>query len=279
MPVSRRWITAVLIVAFAITACGMAEDNLAVVANAPGTFAVGEPQRLMVGLVDDETNSFLASPDRSATAILTGPDQQEVAVDAEFMWTVPDRVGLYLVRATFDQEGTWWVQLQPDGLGATPPSAFTVSATDPVPGVGDTAPVVTTRTLADYPIEEISSDDEPDPAMYQMSLDRALESGRPTVVVFATPAFCTSQTCGPMLDQVKAVATNHPKANFLHVEIYENLDATDLNDLVVVPAVSEWGLPSEPWVFVVDGNGTISARFEGAMLEGELESALEAVGA
>ena len=274
-----RWSSAVLIVAFAITACGMAEDNLAVVANAPGTFAVGEPQRLMVGLVDDETNAFLASPDLSAKAILTGPDEQQVEADAEFMWTVPEQVGLYLVRASFDQEGTWCVRLQPDGLGATPPSAFTVSPTDPVPGVGDPAPAVRTRTLADNPIEEISSDDDPDPAMYQMSLDTALANGQPTVVVFATPAFCMSQTCGPMLDQVKAVATNHPGANFLHVEIYENLDATDLEDLVVVPAVSEWGLPSEPWVFVVDGDGTISARFEGAMLEGELESALEAVGA
>ena len=279
MPVSLRWMSAVLIVAFSITACGMAEDNLAIVANAPGTFAVGEPQRLMVGLVDDETNSFLASPDLPVTAVLTAPDEQETEVEAEFMWTVPDEVGLYLVRATFDQEGTWWVRLQPDGLGATPAAALTVSATDPVPGLGDPAPAVTTRTLADNPIEEISSDDDPDPALYEMSLDTALANGQPTVVVFATPAFCMSQTCGPMLDQVKAVATNHPDANFLHVEIYENLDATDLNDLVVVPAVSEWGLPSEPWVFVVDGNGTISARFEGAMLEGELESALEAVGA
>ena len=278
MPYSLR-LSAVLAMALVATACGAAEDNLAVVANAPGTFAVGEPQRLMVGLVEDETASFLAKPDLAATAILTSPDEKETKVDAEFMWTVPDVVGLYLVRSTFDQEGTWWVRLVPEGLGPTPPAAFTVSATDNVPGVGDPAPAVATRTLADHSIEEISSDDDPDPAFYQQSLDTALSNGRPTVVVFATPAFCVSQTCGPMLDQVKAAAPSHPDANFLHVEIYENLDATSTDELIIDPAVLEWSLPSEPWVFVIDSAGIVSARFEGAMLAGELDAALEAVGA
>ena len=58
-----------------------------------------------------------------------------------------------------------------------------------------------------------------------------------------------------MLDQVKAVAPAHPDANFVHVEIYENLDATSADELIIVPAVTAWGLPSEPWVFVVDADG------------------------
>lgn len=260
-------------------ACAASEENLAVVANAPGTFAVGEPQRLMVSLVDPETSDFLASPEVSAMAVLTAPDESEVEVPTDFLWTVPDIVGIYVINTTFDQDGTWWVQLRPEGYGPTPPAAFTVSTTDPVPGVGDPAPVVTTRTLADHSIDELSSDDDPNPAFYQLSLDEALASGKPTVVVFATPAFCVSQTCGPMLDQVKAEAANHPEANFVHVEIYENLDAASTADLVIDPAVYAWGLPSEPWVFVVDSQGVVTARFEGAMLPGELGEALAAVGA
>lgn len=274
-----RWLSAVLVVAPVLAACTMAEENLAVVANAPGTFAVGETQRLMVGLVDSETADFLASPELPATAILTSPDERQIEAPAEFMWTIPDAIGLYLVRATFDQEGTWWVRLRPEGMGPTQQAAFTVSATDAVPGVGDLAPAVKTSTLADHPLEEISSDDDPDPALYGLSLDAALSNGRPTVVVFATPAFCVSQTCGPMLNQVKAVAATHPSANFLHIEIYENLDATSSDDLIIVPAVMAWGLPSEPWVFVIDSEGVVAARFEGAMMAPELEAALEAVGA
>jgi hypothetical protein len=48
-------------------------------------------------------------------------------------------------------------------------------------------------------------------------------------------------------------------------------------DLVRVPAVTEWGLPSEPWVFVVDGSGTVTAAFEGAVTDAELTAALDAV--
>lgn len=279
MPRCLHWLSAVLIVAPLAAACGMAEDNLAVVANAAGTFAVGEPQRLMIGLVDTETDDFLASPDLPARAVLTSPDERETEVDAEFMWTIPDVVGLYVVRTAFDQEGTWWVRLRPEGLGQTPPAAFTVSTDDRVPGVGDVAPAVETRTLDNHALEEISSDSDPDPSLYQMSLDEALTSGRPTVVVFATPAFCVSQTCGPMLDQVKAVAPAHPNVNFVHVEIYENLDATSADELILVPAVTAWGLPSEPWVFVVDGEGIVAARFEGAMMMDEVEAALAAIGA
>lgn len=279
MPRFIRWLSAVLVLIPVLAACTRAEENLAVVANAPGTFAVGEAQRLMVGLVDSETADFLASPELPATAILTSPDERQIEAPAEFMWTIPDAIGLYVVRATFDEEGTWWVRLRPEGMGPTQQAAFTVSATDPVPGVGDPAPAVPTSTLADHPLEEISSDDEPDPAFYELSLDVALANRRPTVVVFATPAFCVSQTCGPMLDQVKAVAPAHPAANFLHVEIYENLDATSAEELNIVPAVTAWGLPSEPWVFVIDSQGNVAARFEGAMLTSELEAALAAVGA
>jgi hypothetical protein len=279
MPRSLRLFVAVLVLAQLTAACSAAEENLAVVANAPGTFAVGEPQRLMVGLVDPATADFLASPDIAATATLIGPDEQEIEVEAEFMWTVPDVVGLYVVRSTFDQPGTWWVRLHPEGFGPTPQAAFTVSATDIVPGIGDPAPAVETRTLSDYPIEEISSDDDPDSTFYELSLDEAVTSGQPTVVVFATPAFCVSQTCGPMLDQVKAVSANHPTANFLHVEVYENLNATSTEELILAPAILDWGLPSEPWVFVIDAGGNVAARFEGAMTTEELESALATVGA
>jgi hypothetical protein len=279
MSSNLRLIGACVLALTGLGACASPEENLAVVANAPGTFAVNEEQRLLVGLVDPETADFLASPDVSARAVLTAPDSTETQVEAEFVWTVPDVVGIYLVRHTFEQEGTWWVSLRPSGHGPTPKAAFMVTPTDPVPGVGDLAPVVQTRTLTDHSIEEISTDDDPDPAFYQLSVDQALASGRPLVVVFATPAFCVSQTCGPMLDQVKGAAADHPGANYVHVEIYQNIDATSAEDLVIDPAVTAWGLPSEPWVFVIDRTGRVAARFEGAMRPEELEQALDSVGA
>ncbi len=279
MPRSLRWLSAVLILAPLAVACGMAEDNLAVVANAPGTFAVGEPQRLMVGLVDTRpTTSWhhpISPPKPSSPAPTNKRPRWTPNSCGRFpTWSASMCCGRLSTRRAHGGSGS-----NRTGLGPTPKAAFTVSTDDRVPGVGDVAPAVATRTLDGHPLEEISSDDDPDPNFYQLSLDEALQNGRPTVVVFATPAFCVSQTCGPMLDQVKAVAPAHPNANFLHVEIYENLDATSADDLIIDPAVAAWGLPSEPWVFVVDGNGVVAARFEGAMTTAEIESALEQVGA
>lgn len=269
-------ISALLIVALA-SACSDGPAPLAIVANAPGTFDVGEPQRLLVGLVESETAEFLARPDLEATGLLIAPDGTEREAGADFVWTIPEEKGIYLINQTFDQEGTWWVKLRATGLAESMQASFVVGHDDPMPGVGDPAVAVPTRTSADHSLEEISSDPDPDPSFYELSLDEALANGQPTVVVFATPAFCTSQTCGPMLDQVEEVAPLHPDVNFVHVEIYNNLDAPTAEDLQVSDAVVAWGLPSEPWVFVVDRQGMVAARFEGALGEGELEEALATV--
>ena len=113
--------------------------------------------------------------------------------------------------------------------------------------------------------------------MYEVSVADAVAGGTPTVIAFATPAFCTSEACGPMLDQVKALQTGYPDVEFIHVEVYDDLQVNDFDDLTTVPAVEEWGLPSEPWIFVVDGEGNVSAAFEGAVSDEELTTAIDAV--
>jgi hypothetical protein len=143
---------------------------------------------------------------------------------------------------------------------------------------GEQAPASVTRVSADFPdLGLISTDPHPDPAMYEVSVADALGSGTPTVVVFATPGFCASATCGPLLDQVKALQGDYPGVEFIHVEIYEDLSVTDPEELTPVAAVAEWGLPSEPWVFVVDGSGMVTASFEGAARDEELSAAIAAI--
>ena len=39
----------------------------------------------------------------------------------------------------------------------------------------------------------------------------------------------------------------------------------------------EWGLPTEPWVFVVDAKGKVAAKFEGMAYPDELTAALDAL--
>ncbi len=51
-----------------------------------------------------------------------------------------------------------------------------------------------------------------------------------------------------------------PGINFVHVEPYD-LDKVP-DELERVPAVTAWGLPSEPWVFVTDSRGSLVAKYE-----------------
>jgi hypothetical protein len=254
------------------------EANLTIVANAPTTLGATVEQRVLLGLIDPQTNRSLAEPDLSTVAEFTSAAGEVNEVPAEFLWTIPEVRGLYITRFTFDAPGNWTVRLRPQGLPATPATPFSVAAKASVPEVGDQAPPSPTRTSEDEALADITSDPEPDPAFYQLSLDEAFSSGQPTVVVFATPAFCQSATCGPMLDIAKELRPTHPQVNFVHVEVYENLDAPSLNELRTVPAIEEWGFISEPWVYVVDSAGMVSARFEGAMNRSELEKALADLG-
>ena len=113
--------------------------------------------------------------------------------------------------------------------------------------------------------------------MYESSIGDAVTSGSASVIVFATPAFCASRACGPLLDQVKALRPQYQDVEFVHVEIYEDLQVESVEELTAVPATEEWGLPSEPWVFVVDSAGVVSAAFEGAASDEELTAAIDVV--
>jgi hypothetical protein len=93
------------------------------------------------------------------------------------------------------------------------------------------------------------------------------------VVAFATPKFCTSRTCGPVVDVVSHVRKQFAGSgvDFIHVEVYEHNDpARGYNRWM-----REWGLQSEPWVFLVGRDGRIKAKFEGSVSARELRAAVE----
>ena len=110
-----------------------------------------------------------------------------------------------------------------------------------------------------------------------MTIADAVASRRPLVVVFATPAFCQTATCGPQVEVVGEIRVKYRGlANFVHVEIFDNPGEIqgDLSKAGPTAAVEEWGLPTEPWTFIVDRNGRIAAKFEGFTTAEEIEEAL-----
>ncbi len=108
-----------------------------------------------------------------------------------------------------------------------------------------------------------------------MSVADALAAGQPFVVTFATPLYCQSRTCGPVVDVVSAVRKKLASTGvrFIHVEIYEGNDpANGVNRWV-----DEWKLPTEPFTFVVDRKGVVRTKLEGAFSTAELERAVRQV--
>ena len=197
-----------------------------------------------------ELNAYRASGDKSPRSPLTGFYGAEVKVPSAGNW---------LVAATIDLNGR-----RAAGQGAIAVVEGGVAA------VGSKAkpertPVAT--TLAGR--KKICTRDPACP-LHTISLDRALRSGRPTVVTFATPLLCESRMCGPVVDEQMAVASRHGgKASFIHVEIYP---ARDVNK--PAKAFLDWGFKTEPWLLVIDRHGVIRARFEGPVTAGQVDDAL-----
>ena len=138
------------------------------------------------------------------------------------------------------------------------------------PVIGSRPPASKNRTLATTAIDKLSSDPNPLPDLYQMTVAEALESNRPTVITFSTPAFCQTKICAPVLESIKKVHEQYGKqANFLHLEVYKEFQPLTLSD-----EMGEWGLTTEPWTFVLNDKGEVTARLGGPVSPKELTDAL-----
>lgn len=189
--------------------------------------------------------------------------------------------GAYVARATFDHPGDWgaWVTVARGGKALEPlPYRFNVREHSAEPGIGDSAPASEQQTLASArTVTDIDSSYPPRPAMHDMTVADALKSGKPIVLAFATPAFCQSRTCAPVMDVVMdpLAARYAARALFIHIEPYELAPLRQSNVFQPVRAMREWNLSSEPWLFVIGRDGRIAGKFQGIVAEDEVEAVLE----
>lgn len=238
--------------------------------------------RFLFSLTDGERN-LIASPELNVQLELfsRNDDQGTKLADyeAEFLWAIEGERGLYVAYPEFPSDGRYGFRFLANREGEpvmTVLADFDVAPAATTPLVGAPAIPSDTPTAADVDgdLAQISTDETPDPEMYEVTVAEAIEAGEPFVVTFATPKLCTSRVCGPTLETVKEVKADYPDLRFVHVEPY---DLTDQTELKTEPWIDEWGLPSEPWVFVVDGDGNVAAKFEVIPGEMELRSAIDAV--
>jgi hypothetical protein len=192
----------------------------------------------------------------------------------------PDAASVvYSTKLDFLSDGEWRIAaLVKEGdevKGTLLPSAV-VGEFSGIPQPGQKAPKIHTPTAGDVggDLAQITTRIPPDT---QNKVDYADALGKePIVLLFATPQFCQSRVCGPVVDVAEQVKEEYgDKAAFIHMEIFNDNDPSK----GVRPQVRAFNLPSEPWLFTIDRQGTVSAVLEGAFgLEALTTAVKKAVG-
>jgi hypothetical protein len=183
---------------------------------------------------------------------------------------------IYVARFQLARPGKYWLLAEPEG-GATKVQALgnvVVAKKDPAPDIGDPAIPSDTPTIASTngDFSQLTTSTPPDESLLEYSIADSLGAKAPFVVTFSTPKFCSSRTCGPVVDVVEEVARRFEGSDvrFIHVEVFEANDpAKGYNRWM-----REWGLTTEPWTFLVDSTGKIVERYEGPVSVNELEQAV-----
>ncbi len=190
--------------------------------------------------------------------------------------------GVYVANVTFDRAGEWGLKAAvttADGRQLEEaPFRFNVLENSSEPGIGDEAPGSVQPTLATVgSVEEIDSSYPARPHMHDITIAEALERDKPVVVAFATPAYCRTRMCAPVMDTIMdpLYERYHDRATFIHVEPYVLRDLRAGFVQNPVPATREWGIQSEPWVFVVGRDGRIAGKYQGPIALDEVESVLQ----
>ncbi|HEX3239643.1 MAG TPA: thioredoxin family protein [Solirubrobacterales bacterium] len=267
-----------------------AKPSKLVVAPAAAGFELG-PNRYPFGVftlgneqVDDADVALYFAKDSSAP--VQGPLPAEVSsLETKPAYRAAGSEGpgeaqtVYVVpKVNFDRDGPWLAIAMlkgANGLEATRPTQSPVVGQFPnIPEIGDKAPVIHTPTAADVG-GDLAKIDTRIPPDQMHAVDFADVVGKkPVVLVFATPALCQSRVCGPVVDEVQQVADKHGnEADFIHMEVYNDNDANK----GVRSQLTAFGLETEPWTFLIDKNGIVRDRIEGAYGVSELEEAMKKI--
>ncbi len=264
--------------------------------------AVGE-NRFLVGLQVQDTGELVLDADLDFAFYLIDSDEGTLKFEREAESIVIMRsythlhedglaetheageVGAYRTTADFDVPGLWGVEVTgttADGLTLEPlRPTFNVLEEPFGLAIGDPAPLTEQVLVSDVDdIREIDSSENPIADQHDMTVADAVTSGQPSVIAIATPAFCESQICGPTKAFFDDLYNEYSDAaNFVHVEPYQVQAVRDGECAKLFecrsPIIDEWRLQSEPWVFIVDADGNIAAKFDGMVTFEEMADALE----
>jgi hypothetical protein len=235
------------------------------------TFEVltGPTGRIPFGVLDEAQQPMLDRDVQlwvvSEGEVVTGP------VEPLFYGEGLGQRGIYVAEVELEQAGLFDVVVQVDG-GPAGVSAFSArrpeDSTSYPPGAE--FPIIATPTEEDPGALESLCTRQPPCSMHQTSLDSAIGAG-PVVLTVATPRFCQTAVCGPVVDVLEELEgeLDRDDLTFIHAEVY--------NDAGTTPSqvVDDLALPSEPWTWVIDADGVVVDRFDGPVVPSLVRDAID----
>jgi hypothetical protein len=278
----------------------MSKDGLSA-ETASFDLIAGKNARLMVGVSDTAGNvltggsvTFRIRPsdsDKWSSAVtaryLPVPGRPASAASTPSLTSPSEAVGVYATGPiTIPTEGFWEVEIDAGNTGKAM-TAFQALAEPNAVAVGEGAPASENPTVStpgikasqldSASVDAVKLDTLADTGLHTAQIARSLADHRPLLVVVATPGFCSSKFCGPLVDELATIQPGYPNVDFVHLEVYP-----DGYDKPVSPFASQWikAGPSkteegnEPWVFVVDASGTVTQRWDNVVDMGELKREL-----
>jgi protein SCO1/2 len=247
----------------------------------------------------DGPTGRLADPSIEVSVQLTTADGDPVGSPVPAVAVQPpyeDRV-LWVPTLDIPTPGPWRL-----AVGATVgdlPLAGSVDFTALDPGataaLGRPAPTVRTPTLADVGGDHwaVSTDPSPQLEFYQRSTADALVEHVPFVLIVDSVRFRVSPACGKAVVMARYLLDRWPGVTFIHLEPYRytvvsetpvlegDLYDPPLNDPTAAWGFggANWGGRSMPWIFVVDGNGIVRAKYQGVMGSDDIDVILSMIAA
>jgi hypothetical protein len=239
--------------------------------------------------VYDAAGASLAEAATPLVMELVGPSGQVVTAEpvVERFATYGRRI--YRARVPLDEVGRW--ELRVGAAGEVEPGAgrtvLDVAPDQGTPALGSLVPGGATPTMRDAHslMHHISSDIEPLSAFYTWSLDEALQQHQPTVFVLDTYAARPNAACGGALGLLHDVFIDYPGLVVVHAEPWKTVPGPDgmlqldppEGPPVLADYAAAWGITQPPWVFVIDRDGRLQAKFTGVLGSDELRAALASV--
>ena len=235
----------------------------------------GAPRRITFGFADKEGVVSDKAPASSIDFNVTLSNQSVGTVTS-----APHQTDLprpyYPVVFTPPQAGTYTVSAKVNGTDVQ--TVVQIPSSTTVVGPGQKMVPVDTPTTADPHGVQLVCTRQPACPLHDVTLRDALTAGTPVAFLVATPRFCQTAICGPVLDVLLKQKDQFPHIKMLHAEVYPSEAAAQPGHQDVTEAVNAYGLTFEPALYLAKADGTIANRIDTIFDGVELHDALTQLG-